>query len=96
VAQPGSPTPEQRARRQAAYFVGLAWHIGAFLIINAFFWLLDLALGEPGVQWAWWITGAWGLALAFHVLAYLVAGRQLEDRKALQILASGEPGRRRG
>jgi hypothetical protein len=32
------------------------------------------------------LTGAWGFALAFHGLAYLVQGRQLEERKTRQYL----------
>ena len=80
-------TPEARARRRAKYLSGLIWHAGAFVIINAFFWILDLALGESGLQWSFWITAAWGFALAFHVLAYFVDGRQLEANKSHQFLA---------
>jgi hypothetical protein len=63
------------------------WHAGVFLIVNGFFWVLDLGVGEGGFNWALWITGIWGLALAFHVLAYLVDGRQIEERKTRQYLA---------
>lgn len=78
-------TPEVRARRRAEYLAGLYWHAGTFIIINVFFWLLDL-VGAGGITWAFWITAAWGFALAFHCLAYLVDGRQLEDRKTQQFL----------
>ena len=80
-------SPEQRARRRAKYLSGLLWHAGVFLIVNGFFWVLDLGVGEGGFNWALWITGFWGLALAFHVLAYFVDGRQIEERKARQYLA---------
>jgi hypothetical protein len=66
------------------------WHVGTFVITNAFFWLLDLGLGGGGADWAYWITAAWGFALAFHVLAYFVQGRQVEERKTRQYLASDE------
>lgn len=84
----GTPTqtPEERARARARYLTGLIWHVGAFVIVNAFFWILDIATGQPGIQWAYWITGFWGFALAFHALAYLVDGRQLEERKTRQYL----------
>jgi hypothetical protein len=72
-----SITPEERARR-ARYLTGVMWHAGAFLIINVFFWVLDLLVGQAGVQWAYWITLFWGFALAFHVLAYLVVGRRAD------------------
>jgi hypothetical protein len=80
-------TPEARALGRARYLTGLLWHLGAFVIINGFFWLIDATLGAEGIQWAYWITGVWGFALAFHVLAYLVAGRQVESRRAERYLA---------
>ncbi len=70
-----SITPEEQERR-ATYLTGLMWHIGTFVIINTFFWVLDLVVGQSGIQWAYWITLFWGFALAFHVLAYLVVGRR--------------------
>ena len=72
--------PEVRARQRAKYLTGLLWHAGTFVIINAFFWLLD-GLGAGGINWSPWITLFWGLALAFHALAYWIDGRQIEDRK---------------
>jgi uncharacterized membrane protein YhaH (DUF805 family) len=87
VAEKDMETPETRARRRAKYLTGLLWHIGAFVIINAFFWILDLTIGADGLQWAYWITGVWGIGLLFHLLAYAVDGRQLEERKTQQYLA---------
>jgi hypothetical protein len=87
VAMPhASDDLEARARRRARYLTGLLWHVGAFVIINAFFWLLDLATGPPGIQWADWITLPWGFALAFHALAWFIDGRDLEARRAQQYL----------
>lgn len=79
-------TPEQQAQRRAKYLSGLVWHAGTFVIINAFFWFLDLFVGQEGIQWAIWITLFWGFALAFHALAYIVDGRQLERRKTQEYL----------
>ncbi|MDH3306911.1 MAG: 2TM domain-containing protein [Acidimicrobiia bacterium] len=75
-----------QARKRARYLTGVLWHVGAFVIINAFFWILDLAVGQDGLQWAYWITGAWAFALAFHLLAFFIDGRQLEDRKTRHYL----------
>ena len=77
---------EQAAARRARYLTGLIWHLGTFVIINAFFWLLDAFVGQDGLQWAYWITAAWGLGLLFHVLAWFVDGRQLERRRARRYL----------
>ena len=81
----GQPA-EVRARKRARALTDLVWHVGAFVITNAFLWMLDLFLGQEGAQWAYWVTAAWGFALAFHVLSYLVSGRQMEERKAQQYL----------
>jgi hypothetical protein len=59
MAQADESTPETRARKRAKSYTGLMWHIGRFLVINAFFWLLDIATGADGVQWAYWITTPW-------------------------------------
>jgi hypothetical protein len=82
-------TDRELAERRAKYLTGLIWHVGAFLIINAFLWLLDLALGQNGLQWAYWITAAWGFALLFHVLAWLIDGRDFEGRRAQHYLDQG-------
>jgi hypothetical protein len=79
-------TSEERAERRAKYLSGLVWHAGAFIIINAFFWILDVAVGQSGLQWSFWITATWGFALAFHALAYVVDGRGLEARKTQEYL----------
>lgn len=72
---------------------GLLWHAGAFVIINAFVWILDITLGPSGLDRASWVTGVWGFALAFHALAYLIEGRGFEERKSQQYV---EEARRRG
>ena len=82
---------EQMAQRRAKYTTGLLWHVGAFIIINGFFWLLDLFVGQDGVQWAPWITAFWGLALLFHILAWLIDGRQVE-RRLTQHYSQTDPG----
>ena len=90
MAQRTTGMAATRTRTREEYLTGLQWHVGAFVILNAFFWILDLATGQGGINWAYWITGFWGFALAFHVLAYYVDGRQLEARKAAQYLAQNK------
>lgn len=75
--------PNERALRRAKYLTGLMWHAGTYVIINAFFVLLDL-LGAGGINWSIWIVAFWGFALAFHALAYAVDGRNVEQTKAEQ------------
>ena len=81
TASSNNPTLECRAKRRAHYLAGLIWHLTAFVIINAFFWLMDWGLGQDGLQWAYWVSGGWAFGLTFHALAYLVDGSELEERK---------------
>ena len=92
MSRTDAQTPEERAQRRAKYLSGLLWHIGTFLIINTFFVILDL-IGGGGINWSPWIILFWGFALAFHVLAYLVDGRQVEERMSRRYL---DDERRRG
>ena len=80
----------EQAQARAKYLVDLLWHIGAFVIVNGFLWLIDAATGG-GITWAWYVTIAWGFGLAFHVLAYLIDGRQLRQRKADDYLRRNLP-----
>lgn len=82
-------TQESSARQRAKAYADLLWHIGAFVIINAFFWILDAVTGG-GITWAFWITFFWGFALAFHALAWMIQGRQLEQRRAAAYLRRHE------
>lgn len=77
---------EELAERRAKYFTGVLWHLGSFVVINAFFWFLDAFVGQEGVQWAYWITVFWGLGLLFHLLAWIIDGRQVERRRAQRYL----------
>lgn len=86
MTQTDTRTPEVKARIRAKYLTGLIWHVGAFFILNLFLWVLDAGIGQEGIQWAYWITGMWGIALAFHALAYYVDGRQMVDRKTGEYL----------
>ena len=87
MGQTDASTPESRAQKRAKSYTSLLWHIGVFIVINAFFWILDLVTGAEGIQWAYWITIFWGLALAFHVVAYLVGDSGVEQRKYQKALA---------
>lgn len=81
-----APTPEKWARKRARYLSALLWHAGTYLIINAFFWILDY-WGQSGLDWAHVISLFWGIALAFHALGYYIDGRQLERHMEQQFLA---------
>lgn len=77
---------EELARERARYLTGLLWHVGTFVVINAIFWGMDLAVGQSGLQWAYLITAVWAFALAFHALAYLIDGRPIEEDRTGEYL----------
>lgn len=85
MARKEEGTPRAHAEERAKYLTDVMWHVGAFVIINGMLWVLDL-IGGGGVEWAFWVTIFWGIGLSFHVLAYLVDGRQVERRKTQQYL----------
>jgi hypothetical protein len=47
----------------------LLWHAGIFLVVNAFIWIQDLAIGG-GLEYAYWVTIPWGIGLGAHAIAY--------------------------
>lgn len=51
-------------------------HAVVFLIVNAFIWVQDIAIGG-GVEYAFWVTIPWGIGLLAHAVAhYIAAGRE--------------------
>ena len=47
----------------------LVWHSGVFLVVNAFIWVQDIAIGG-GLDYAYWVTVPWGIGLAIHAVTY--------------------------
>ena len=80
MAETETRTPDERARVRARDYRGVLWHVVTFVIINAFFWIIDIATG--GGSWAFWITIVWGIGLLFHIAWYLIdvsgSGRRYE------------------
>ena len=73
----GSNAPAYVPMRSKA-LTDLAWHTGIFLVVNAFIWLQDIAIGG-GVDYAFWVTGPWAIGLAVHAMTYFVT-RDREKR----------------
>ena len=70
------------ARKAARSKIAFYKHAGAWVIVSAFMFLLDLFTG-PG-WWFFWPVLGWGVAVAFHASSvYIGAGFQqrLEDRE---------------
>jgi protein-S-isoprenylcysteine O-methyltransferase Ste14 len=64
-----------RVRIMSTQLETLLLHTGVFMIVNAFVWAQDYALGD-GLNYAYWLTIPWGIALIGHAVAYFVRGRR--------------------
>ena len=67
---PGVPTPPVTEPRSG--WGDVAAHAGIFLVVNAFLWVQDIALGD-GLNYAYWVTIPWGIGLTVHALTQYTA-----------------------
>ena len=79
-------TAEERAKKRAKEYTDLIWHVALFAIIIPMLWFIDLGSGD-GVNWAYWPTIGWGLAVAFHVASYVIDDGDTQGRIYQQFLA---------
>ena len=66
-----------RIRQAQSEFAGLMWHIGIFVVVNAFLWVQDIVAGG-GLEYAYWATIPWGIGILIHVLTYMFGARRGE------------------
>ena len=59
----------------------LLWHTSVFILVNAFVWAQDFALGT-GLDYAYLITIAWGVGLAIHAFRYFSGALEAETMPA--------------
>lgn len=55
---------------------GFVWHLGTYVIMMGFFAAIAL-MADTGFRWVLWVAIPWGLAVAFHALAFVVEGTRL-------------------
>lgn len=77
-------TNRPRAGVRSTDVANLLWHAGIFVVVNAFLWVQDFAVGG-GLDYAYWATIPWGIGLAIH--AGVVYGR----RGKVESTSSGHP-----
>ena len=64
-------TAEDRALKRAKETTDVMWHVSVYAIVNIFLWFIDIAQGG-GLDWAFWPTIGWGIAVAFHVASHVI------------------------
>lgn len=79
-----------RPRREVGDLDTLLWHAGIFLLVNAFIWVQDIAIGG-GVDYAWWVTIPWGIGLAIHGLVYYSTRAKTDSYRPLEEQKPKEP-----
>jgi hypothetical protein len=65
----------------------LLWHTGVFILVNAYVWAQDFALGS-GLDYAYLVTIPWGIGLAIHAIRYFSGA--LDEETAMPELESIE------
>jgi hypothetical protein len=61
------PDPAHRARRRTEDVWAFFLHVGLFVAINGWIWMVDLTNGD-GIEFAYWITIPWAILLVLHGL----------------------------
>ena len=60
------------ARRRAAAKLGFLIHLSVFVLVNGGLYVVN-RVTTPDLPWSLWPLGGWGLGLAIHGLAVLLA-----------------------
>lgn len=60
----------------------LLWHTVVFILVNAYVWAQDFALGT-GLDYAYLMTIPWGIGLAAHAMTYF--GRKRRDELVREV-----------
>ena len=69
-----------RLKAKQAFWASL----GAYVIINAFLWILWAMTDDEkdGIPWPLWVTVGWGVGMAFY--AFNIFGRRPMSEEAIQ------------
>lgn len=78
-----------KVRRPQSEFAGLMWHMGIFVVVNAFLWTQDIVQGG-GLEYAYWATIPWGVGIIIHTLTYIFAGRRADEGMVAQVVEEKE------
>lgn len=54
------------------------WHLGFYLLVNAWLFVQDVAIQGGGLDWAYWTTIPWGLGLLVHLVVVVLESRTRE------------------
>ena len=82
-------TKYQRAKKQVQELRDFYTHLIAYVVINAFLFVLDI-IGTPGKLWFYWPALGWGIAVALHAVSVFSSRRPLdkdwEEKKIAELM----------
>lgn len=73
-------TAGEHAAQPASPWADWFLHATIFLVVNAFLWIQDIALGD-GLNYAYWATIPWAIGLTAHAFACYTGQRETERRR---------------
>ena len=79
----------QRAKKRVAALRGFYVHLGVYVLVNLFLFLLDI-ITSPASLWFFWPLLGWTIAIVVHAFSVFGSGRLLgadwEEKKIREIM----------
>ncbi len=78
-------SPRQIAERRVKQRVDLWWHLGSYVIVNAFL-VIVWAVTGAGYPWFIWVMIGWGIGIVFHLMQYFMTsyGESSKERMVVR------------
>jgi hypothetical protein len=82
----------QEAKRRVEEMRGFYAHLGAYVLVNSFLFLLNITT-SPDILWFYWPLLGWGIGLVVHAV-YVFGprrwlGQDWEEKKIKEIMEKG-------
>jgi Na+/melibiose symporter-like transporter len=82
-------TKYQRARKRVEAIKGFYIHLGVYLVVNLFLFLLNI-ITSPDQLWFYWVLLGWGIGIVAHAFFVFGFGRLFgadwEEKKIREIM----------
>ena len=86
-------TKYQRAKKRVEALRGFYVHLGVYVVVNLFLFLLNI-ITSPDILWFYWPLLGWGIAIVVHALSVFVFGHPFgadwEEKKIREIMEKQE------
>ena len=83
----------QRAKKRVEALRGFYVHLGVYVVVNLFLFLLNI-ITSPDKIWFYWVLLGWGIAVVAHAFSVFGFGRLFgtdwEEKKIREIMEQEE------